>query len=388
MKAIANIQAPRYRETRVGEVFSNLQCDISELEGKVRESNSQAVVLFLASDIGCVANQGNRAAEHGPKAIQDALFLMQQHSASSDYFEPSVHLDASRLLLLEAELADLQAESTTLNPRVAEDNLKLCGLVERAGQRARLLIEPLLRAEVPLSMVVGGGDNYGYDCISAIMRHEGSPVIVVNFDPHADVRDSVCPTSPDQVPTTEKPQFARHSGNWVSQAMSEGLVHAYIPVGLDPLRNNSWTMAFLKRHNVQWQLLRKQLLCSQLSECLKYLDGLIASFDPRFPIYFNFDADSVKGVHVSALNPDGLDPQQAYRIARHMLDNHGPRIKIARLAEIGGSPDSPLRTATGLFGANFITSCMLSAASASSPASPTASSASSTTSSNKRTKTS
>lgn len=79
---------------------------------------------------------------------------------------------------------------------MVEDNLRLCALVEKAGSRARVLIERLLRAEVPLPMVVGGGDNYGYDCIREIARSEGSAVIVVNFDPHADVRDPVCPTSP------------------------------------------------------------------------------------------------------------------------------------------------------------------------------------------------
>jgi len=308
-----------------------------------------------------VANQGNRAAEHGPKAIQEALYLMQQHKTECSYFDPFVHVDASRLLLLEAELSDLQAESTGLVPRVAKDNARLCELVELLGRRARKLVGAMLRVAVPLVMVVGGGDNYGYDCIREMFVKEGRPVIVVNFDPHVDVRDPVCPTDSEgyaSVDTLSGCKFARHSGNWVSQAMSEGMVQTYIPVGLDQLRNNSWTMNYLEHYRVQWEPFKKSLLCTQLKECLEKLVTLIARHDTAIPIYLNFDADSVKGVHVSALNPEGLDPQQAYQCVRSLLSEFGSRIKIVRLAEIGGDPSSSLRHATGLFGANFITTCI------------------------------
>lgn len=335
------IQRPR--ETRLGQVIRRLEIEpespqqLIETINRYVQDSVRYALLCISEDVGPRVNLGNPGAVNGAPAFLRAFCNAQHHSRRKPSFLSKEMLDGEEFLLLgKIDLASLQKETETLEKTHPETNRRLGEILAKMSERG-LPIITACAASKAIPIVIGGGDNWGYECVHALYEKEHKPVVVVNFDPHADMRD-LFGLEPD---AADKPPI-RHSGNWMTLAFQKNLVRQYFPIGLDLNFNNEYIVDLLRKNRVPYERFTKQRIRREgITTVAQAVSHEININHAGFPIFLNFDCDSVSGIPVSAKNPDGLSMQEAYEGIEVFTSTLLQMPSMFRLAELGPDKDDP-----------------------------------------------
>lgn len=243
-------------------------------------------VLFgVPEDLGPRANLGRGGADGAWPALLSWLLNLQWHD------DPVNNSGMEQLALLgSVPVADLQrrAEQASVS--------ELRQLVAELDRRVEPVAEAVIGAGL-IPVVVGGGHNNALPVMRAWRAVHGSPLPVVNLDPHADTRALE----------------GRHSGNPFHYALHEGALTRYAVVGCDPLKNSAETLSVLARHQCQHY--------RSLSELQSALGWLA---EPGQPLGVELDLDAIAHMPSSASSPWGVSLSQAQAYLAAVLRRHQP----------------------------------------------------------------
>lgn len=247
----------REGERKLGELFAS----------NWRDEACRYVVLGICEDIGPRANNGLAGARNGFDAFLPAFVNMQ----ANRFIDPAaVHL----LGRVDPVGTDAELVLASARKRVSE-----------LDEVVRRIVEPIMAAgKIPI--VIGGGHNNAYPLIQAASSVVGSPIDVVNLDPHADCR----------------PLEGRHSGNSFSYGITNGLIAQYSVFGLHRARNNEAMLKFLDAHHVHYTFFGDYLMEPGLFH--RDVDAFIASKET--PLGVELDLDVIRHMPSSAFSPSGM----------------------------------------------------------------------------------
>ncbi len=272
---IASLTPHRDGETKLGEA----------LAADWRDPACRYVVLGICEDAGPRANNGLAGARNGFDAFLPNFLGLQ----ANRFITPGgVHV----LGRIDDTDTGQEAGPAALRQRVAE----LDALVQRT-------VLPVMQAgKVPI--VIGGGHNNAYPLMQTAHAVQGTPVDVVNLDPHADLR----------------PLEGRHSGNSFSYAIVNGIVRRYAVFALHRARNSEAILRFMDEHHVHhtWY-------ADYLMDPMRFhhdLDAYVAGDDA--PLCVELDMDVIRHMPSSAFSPSGMVLEEARYYLRRIMASPRP----------------------------------------------------------------
>ena len=261
------------------------------------------VLLGVCSDEGVKRNQGRPGAKHGPDAIRKALANQAWHLRRPLY-------DAGNLILENDDLEGLQQE------------------------QAELIEELLIEGHFPL--LLGGGHEIALGSYLGLSRYLGknaaSPVGIINFDPHFDLRHDSASSS-----GTPFLQVAE-----VCQANNREF--AYFCLGVSETAN---TAALFERADVLGvNYLKDEELTSWTVACAE--QRLQEFIDRCGALYLSIDLDVLPAAvapGVSAPASRGLPLELLEHLLCFIRKQGGEKLKLADLAEYNPKFDIDAQTA-------------------------------------------
>ena len=257
-------------ETKLGEA----------LAADWRDPECRYVLLGIREDIGPRANNGLGGARNAFDAFLPNFLNMQ---ANRFFPAGALHI----LGTIDHPDADTPLDQATMRERVAE-----------LDELVQAVVQPLMEAG-KLPIVIGGGHNNAYPLIKAAAAVQGSPVDVINLDPHADCR----------------PLEGRHSGNSFSYAITEGHLRSYAVFGLHRARNSEAILQFLDRHNVHHTFFAEYMLEPGLFQ--RDVDSFLGK--EATPLCVELDMDVIRHMPSSAFSPSGMVLEDARAYLRKVM---------------------------------------------------------------------
>lgn len=291
----------RAGEQRLGEVLAQLpvvndQQQYQQALAEAWQRGQRIMLLGVPESIGPRANLGRAGAEDGwYAALKGLLNLQANNSVASDL-----------LLLAGAVLtADLQQQSTDLDPSNSQQLEQLRDLCRQLDERVRAILQPAFSQGFAV-ILIGGGHNNAYPLITSLAAAVEHAVGAINLDPHADFR--ACE--------------GRHSGNGFSYAQQQGALAHYHVVGLHPAKNNADSLRRMQQAGFSWVTLH-QLWQQPWAEQLCQLQQLSESWQCSFGL--EIDVDALYGVPASAINFIGLSVSHAATLVSSLASNNNAR---------------------------------------------------------------
>ena len=184
----------RAGEQRLGEVISAVS---PKQWANEDELPFKFVVVGIEEDFGVRANYGRGGAEESYQA-----FLSYFCNLQTNRFFPSSQVAVLGAVVATSKIPDDQTD--LLRSATALNDLVIQEIVQRIIQKGAIPI------------VIGGGHNNAYGCLSGVSLAKGLPINCLNIDAHTDLRD------------TE----GRHSGNGFTYAMKKGYLGHYFMLGI------------------------------------------------------------------------------------------------------------------------------------------------------------
>jgi formiminoglutamase len=268
--ALGNLTTRREGETKLGEALAS----------DWRDPDCRYVLLGIREDIGPRANNGLGGARNAFDAFLPNFLNMQ---ANRFFPAGALHI----LGTIDHLDPDARIDQATMREQVAE----LDKLVQS-------VVQPLMeKGKVPI--VIGGGHNNAYPLIKAAAAVQGTPVDVINLDPHADCR----------------PLEGRHSGNSFSYAITEGYLRRYAVFGLHRARNSEAILQFMDRHNVHHTFFAEYMLEPGLFQ--RDVDSFLAK--EATPLCVELDMDVIRHMPSSAFSPSGMVLEDARAYLRKVI---------------------------------------------------------------------
>lgn len=264
IKSWTNVRAG---ETKLGEVLPKI--DAIET---LMASSAKYVILGAAEDVGVVENGGIAGAETAWEAFLKAWLNIQDNGC----------LPTSEIAILGhwhfiEDGNNAQAQIQSLDTQLA----------------AQIQIIAAL-GKIPI--LIGGGHNNALGMINGLAAGKGSPVNIINLDPHADLR------------TMEK----RHSGNGFSFAMAAGSLNKYFILGLHEAYNNLHILnTILNTEQIQ-ALFFEDIFMRNKVDWEQAIDKSLA-FVNDAPYGLELDMDALTNALSSALTPLGITAKEAVR---------------------------------------------------------------------------
>ena len=201
----------RAGEQRLGETLQII--DEATFKGK-EAFDQRFIIVGIEEDFGVRANHGRGGADQAFQA-----FLSHFCNLQNNRFFPS------------QEVAVLGA----VVPTQSVDDEDIEGLRSATSAADGLIIsivERIIRGgAVPI--IIGGGHNNSYGCLTGAAKAQGAPVNCLNIDAHTDLRNLE----------------GRHSGNGFSYAKSEGALGAYFMWGLQENYTPEYIWQFMEDHD-------------------------------------------------------------------------------------------------------------------------------------------
>jgi formiminoglutamase len=315
LESILNVRAGEFRfGQKVQLPQENWEKQLSEVD---------IVLLGIREDIGVRANLGRPGTSN---AFAQALphLLALQHN---DY------LNSERVLILgELHFGELMAAAESLNTGHEEDLAHLRQMVSIIDKAVYYFAKKVFDAGKKL-IVVGGGHNNCYPLIKALSESAQEGVSVLNFDPHADLRD----------------MEGRHSGNGFTYAWEEKHLQHYHIFGLAESGNNQAIVSRIENN--------EQISCTTMEELID--EGLHRRYDllqracnslPDNSFGLEIDMDVLTHYPASAVNSSGFNGNELRGLVRYCLRN-----KSARYVHIcEAAPDLANSSAGKSQAANFL----------------------------------
>lgn len=187
--------------------------------------------------------------------------------------------------------------------------------IEDLDAFAEQVLSPCVKQGM-IPIMIGGGHNNAYPLISA--TGNGSPINVINLDPHADFR----------------PLEGRHSGNPFSYAFDRGLIDKYTIIGLHQSYNSQFMLDKLRENDMDFTFFDDYL--SGKSDFEQDLEQLLPKVQSkRFGI--ELDMDAIAYMPSSAFSPSGVTLEQARKYIVKCAAS--PRVAYLHLPE--AAPKNP-----------------------------------------------
>ena len=184
----------RAGEQRLGQVVSAIS---PEQWANEDELPFKFVIVGVEEDFGVRANYGRGGAQESYQA-----FLSYFCNLQTNRFFPSSQVAVLGAVVATSKIPHEQTD--LLRSATASNDIVIQGIVQRIIQKGAIPI------------VIGGGHNNAYGCLSGASLVKGMPIHCLNIDAHTDLRN------------TE----GRHSGNGFTYAMEEGYLGQYFILGV------------------------------------------------------------------------------------------------------------------------------------------------------------
>ncbi len=232
--------------------------------------DARFVLIGVCEDIGPQANHGNAGARN---AFRTALARLVNMQSNRKYNGADLCIGGT------VEQTGSFTNTEDARKQVAELDALLIDI----------LTPIFANGQVPI--LIGGGHNNAYPLIRSFSQYDGTPLEVVNLDPHADCR----------------PLEGRHSGNPFSYARHEGHLGQYTVLGLHAAYNSESMLTYLNEQEFYYSyfeeyIIRPEKLDSDLQTII------IRSDDP---LGIELDLDAIQFMPSSAYTPSGLQLETA-----------------------------------------------------------------------------
>ncbi len=208
LQARTNVRAG---EQRLGETLQII--DEATFKG-TSTFDQRFIIVGVEEDFGVRANHGRGGADQAFQAflthfcnLQDNRFFPTQEVAVLGAVVPTQSIEDNDIDGLRAATA-------------AADSL-IRNIVERI----------ISGGAIPI--IIGGGHNNSYGCLTGAAKAQGAPVNCLNIDAHTDLRNLE----------------GRHSGNGFSYAKSDGALGAYFIWGLQENYTPEYIWQFMEDHD-------------------------------------------------------------------------------------------------------------------------------------------
>ncbi len=277
-----HLVSKRQGETKLGEKILLIN-ENTEIEEALQACASKYVVVGIPEDIGVKANFGKPGAESAWSYFLPSFLNLQSNQA----------LSGDEILLLgQVNLSDIQQQAQSLDPRIPEHRTMLYLLVSQVDVIIAELTEMIIASGKTL-IAIGGGHNNSYPIIKGTSLATQSPLVVLNFDPHADLRA----------------MEGRHSGNGFSYAYEEGYLSYYHVFGLQEELNNTHILSQLRTEKYKSADFWHQLLNIPFENWKPILKESIDRFATD-TWGLEIDCDCITHFPASAYNANGLSESE------------------------------------------------------------------------------
>ena len=263
----------RAGEQRLGETLQII--DEATFNG-TEAFDQRFIIVGVEEDFGVRANHGRGGADQAFQA-----FLSHFCNLLNNRFFPS------------QEVAVLGA----VVPTQSVDDGDIEGLRSATSAADGLIISIVERiisgGAVPI--IIGGGHNNSYGCLTGAAKAQGAPVNCLNIDAHTDLRNLE----------------GRHSGNGFSYAKSEGALDAYFMWGLQENYTPEYIWQFMEDYDEIEYLSYEDGLAGEesMEETLVRIEELLGS---NYAI--ELDVDIIAEFPSSAQSISGFSLEQVRKI--------------------------------------------------------------------------
>lgn len=201
----------RAGEQRLGETIQI----IDEATFKGTEAFDQRfIIVGVEEDFGVRANHGRGGADQAFQA-----FLSHFCNLQNNRFFPSQEVAVLGAVVPTQSVDDSDIEGLRAATSAAD------GLISSIVERI------ISGGAIPI--IIGGGHNNSYGCLTGAAKAQGAAVNCLNIDAHTDLRNLE----------------GRHSGNGFSYAKSEGALGAYFMWGLQENYTPEYIWQFMEDHD-------------------------------------------------------------------------------------------------------------------------------------------
>lgn len=276
-------------DVRLGEIVSASTDDYE---------TSEIIILGCPQDEGVTRNKGRIGAALAPEAIRAQFYKLTNFGISTEIFD-----------LGDTVIQKALEETHDLHTKIVEQVL-------RDGKQL---------------IVLGGGNDVSYADGAAMGGIFGNESwLAFNIDAHFDVRAD----------------FPPNSGTPYRQLLEENLLKPtnFTEIAFQPQVNSPIYFDYLK--NLDAIVISLEKIQDSRVKIQDLIDRLLSSFGSRLPIFFGFDADSVRASDapgVSAPNPNGLTAEEFINLAG--FAGSLEQTKIVEFTEVNPNFDIDNRTA-------------------------------------------
>lgn len=273
---IAEFTVIRTGEKKLGEIVPRTEIDLVNNEDFVKEFSAiyaKYVVLGIPEDIGVRANHGHPGAKNGYNSFLKYFCNMQSNS----FINPEeIHILGE---LHFPELVDQSYGTSDI-----KELRQICSELDELVYQ--IIFEIVKHGKTPI--IIGGGHNNAYGNIMGSSIALGSPIDVLNIDPHADFRAAE----------------GRHSGNGFRYAFEDKFLGKYAVWGLNEMYNNQLILdEFAQDENLCYES-----FYHIVSEKSVSIEKFISFLGPK--IGFEIDLDSIKNMPSSAISSIGFSEEE------------------------------------------------------------------------------
>lgn len=284
-----SIVSARVGEERFGQTVQ-LADGVAPLDEVLKNSSCDVVVLGINEDIGVRANYGRAGTADAFEQSLPHLFALQNNR----------YLPGERVMVLgHLNFNDLDGLSRHFNPSFPDDLLQLRKMVEHIDGEVYKVAKTIFDAGKKL-VVIGGGHNNAYPLIKALAASKSAPVSVLNFDPHADLRDAE----------------GRHSGNGFTYALNEKSLGHYHIFGLAESSNNASILKRIESNDNISTTCMEHILDQGLHRMNDLLNAALDGFPKNTPLGMEIDMDVLTHFPASAVNSSGFTGNQLRSLVR------------------------------------------------------------------------
>ena len=307
------------QKSSVGIIFDNFDGDVMANWGTPGAADAWEAYIRGFANLYCVS-QANGFALHGRLLGDRVVFIGS--------------LDAD----------DLQQNAMKLvkEKEKAETNAKLSAIVYEHSLRLTNIMKEVTNSNLTTLFVLGGGDHAIYSCAASI-KVDINRVLLLRMDRHMDERDTGLRSDP-----SHNAEVHPHSGNGVTQAKAEQLIHFDFLLGCDYERNNDQCLrnseknkktCFTSITSIEKMRIDPKLHIDTTIEAI----SRILEEDDTIDYIVNIDCDTFNGIPSSAETfTGGLCPKWAYYLLEKLPElPRSPR--IIRVAELHYSGDAVRR---------------------------------------------
>jgi formiminoglutamase len=267
------------------------------VEENLRKSDCDVVLLGINEDIGVRANLGRQGTATAWEQCIPHLFNLQDNK----------YLQAEKVLLLgQVNFSDLDSLARQLNPGFPDDLKQLREMVTHIDQVVYAQAKRIFDSGKKL-IVIGGGHNNCYPLIKALHDSRNDKVSVLNFDPHADLRD----------------MEGRHSGNGFTYALEEKLLKEYHIFGLGESVNNTQILDRIAQSDILSATTMESILDEGMHKITDLLDTTLANFSNKC-VGLEIDMDVLTHYPASAANSSGFSGNELRSLVRKTFKHLAP----------------------------------------------------------------